>query len=307
MARYVTTIISRLPAEPRSTTWPTSATRATGTRASAGPSGRRADGSTFDLVPRSPAGRRAALPIVSLRSAAPRRARGEGAELHLARHDHRRARRRRLAGALRRAARLRRRSQGARPADAALLQPRRRKAAAGMQPRSTRERRRGGRRRASRRASSAASPGSATPPAGGSSTGRRSRSSGSTARSRRHRRDLRPRPPRPALARQGAGCASSAAIPSAPSRRANELAAETGAEVEAELADLSLLAEARRSPTGSRPPRPPRRARPQRGRAHPRLHVTAEGNETTLATQVLAPFLLTESCCRCSRRRRRRA
>ena len=41
--------------------------------------------------------------------------------------------------------------------------------------------------------------------------------------------------------------------------------------------------------------RPPRRARPERRCAHPPVHVTAEGNEMTLATHVLSPFLLTRA------------
>ncbi|MGZ4320293.1 MAG: SDR family NAD(P)-dependent oxidoreductase [Gaiellaceae bacterium] len=96
------------------------------------------------------------------------------------------------------------------------------------------------------------------------------------------------------LARQGATVCIVGRDPQRTERTRSELAAATGTEVEAELADLSSLAE----------------AAALAGRfaeSHDRLDIlvhnagalthefrqTSEGNETTFATQVLAPFLIT--------------
>ena len=96
------------------------------------------------------------------------------------------------------------------------------------------------------------------------------------------------------FARQGATVCIVGRDPERTERVRAELAAATGAEIEAELADLSSLAEAR--------------AFAERFAAsHDRLDVlvhnagalthefreTSEGNEATFATQVLAPFLVT--------------
>jgi dehydrogenase/reductase SDR family member 12 len=96
------------------------------------------------------------------------------------------------------------------------------------------------------------------------------------------------------LARQGATVCIVGRDPQRTERTRSELAAATGAEIEAELADLSSLAETAAFA----------------GRfasAHDRLDIlvhnagalthefrqTSEGNEATFATQVLAPFLMT--------------
>ena len=98
------------------------------------------------------------------------------------------------------------------------------------------------------------------------------------------------------LARQGATVCIVGRIAERTEKARAEIAAATGATVEAELADLSLLADAR--------------ALAERFAAgHDRLDalvhnagalthaytVTAEGNELTLATHVLSPFLLTSA------------
>jgi NAD(P)-dependent dehydrogenase (short-subunit alcohol dehydrogenase family) len=96
------------------------------------------------------------------------------------------------------------------------------------------------------------------------------------------------------LARQGATVCIVGRDPQRTERARAELAAATGAEIEAELADLSSLADARAF-AGRFAAR------------HDRLDVlvhnagalthefreTSEGNEATFATQVLAPFLVT--------------
>jgi NAD(P)-dependent dehydrogenase (short-subunit alcohol dehydrogenase family) len=96
------------------------------------------------------------------------------------------------------------------------------------------------------------------------------------------------------LARQGATVCIVGRDPERTVRARAELAAATGATIEADIADLSLLAEARDFAE---------RFAATHGRLDILVHnagalthdyiVTAEGNETTVATQVFAPFLLT--------------
>ena len=111
------------------------------------------------------------------------------------------------------------------------------------------------------------------------------------------------------LARQGAAVLIVGRDPERTEKARARLAAETGAEIEAELADLSVLAEARsfadRFATSH--DRLDVLVHNAGALTHPYV-VTAEGNEITLATQVLAPFLLTEKLLPLlSRRARRRA
>ena len=97
------------------------------------------------------------------------------------------------------------------------------------------------------------------------------------------------------LARQGATVCIVGRDPERTEKARARLAAETGAEIEAELADLSVLAEVRafadRFATSH--DRLDVLVHNAGALTHPYV-VTAEGNEITLATQVLAPFLLTE-------------
>ena len=96
------------------------------------------------------------------------------------------------------------------------------------------------------------------------------------------------------LARQGAAVCLVGRDPERTERARIEIAAATGAEVESELADLSLLADADAFA---------RRFAARHARLDVLVHnagaltheylVTPEGNELTLATHVLAPFLLT--------------
>jgi NAD(P)-dependent dehydrogenase (short-subunit alcohol dehydrogenase family) len=98
------------------------------------------------------------------------------------------------------------------------------------------------------------------------------------------------------LARQGAAVCVVGRDPQRTERARAELVAATGGAIEAEVADLSLLADARALAA---------RFAARHDRLDVLVHnagslthehtVTAEGNEATLATQVLSPFLLTDA------------
>ena len=239
----------------RSPTWPTSRTRASGIPASA-PRRARATG-RWRSVRRSTSSRgsRDAMFRCSTRSslyepAAAGGAGGAQARVRLPRHDHVRAGRGRIGRQLRRAARARRRAAPLRPASPAHLQRRRRpRDQRGCRRRSTREparRGRGWQTPCSRRASSAASPASATSSGDGSSPGRRSSSCVSTDGSRSspaRRPGSGAWPPSCSRGRERPS-ASSAATRSAPSARVPSSPPRQAAEIEAELADLSSLADA---------------------------------------------------------------
>jgi dehydrogenase/reductase SDR family protein 12 len=96
------------------------------------------------------------------------------------------------------------------------------------------------------------------------------------------------------LARQGAAVHIAGRDAARTERARAEIAAATGATVESSLADLSLLAQARALAGGfaERHDRLDVLVHNAGALTHERT-VTAEGNEVTLATHVLSPFLLT--------------